>query len=192
MPWLPLSNCFSALSIVPDNEDTIHVSETGSHTASDTDTSTPESAKVLSPRLKRWEHNLPKQFIVAASPSPNSLNLKVEIQMTDTAEVKGVTALLDRGATGLFIDHNFATVSTPTVPTEVIAASTTMAQQLAEKALWSIPAKEKELIPPYLHDFIDVFAKEPFDSLPEQWTWDHTIELDPGAKPSACKVLGHG
>jgi hypothetical protein len=32
----------------------------------------------------------------------------VEIQMTDTAEVKGVTALLDSGATGLFIDRDFA------------------------------------------------------------------------------------
>jgi hypothetical protein len=82
----------------------------------------------------------------------------------------------------------FATVSTPTVPTKVIAASTTTAQQLAEKALRSVPAKEKELIPPYLRDFDDVFAKESFDSLPEQRTWDHTIELKPGAKPSACKV----
>jgi transposase InsO family protein len=44
------------------------------------------------------------------------------------------------------------------------------------------------LIPPYLRDFDDVFAKESFDSLPEQRTWDHAIELEPGAKPSACKV----
>jgi Retroviral aspartyl protease len=40
--------------------------------------------------------------------SPNSLNLKAEIQMTNTTEVKGVTALLDSGATGLFIDRDFA------------------------------------------------------------------------------------
>jgi Reverse transcriptase (RNA-dependent DNA polymerase) len=75
------------------------------------------------------------------------------------------------------------------VPTEVIAASTTKAQQLTEKALRSVPAKEKELlIPPYLCDFNDVFSKESFDSLPEQRMWDHTIELEPGAKPSTCKV----
>jgi hypothetical protein len=107
VPSLPLSNHFAALSIVPDNEDTIHVSETGSDTASDTDTST-NKVKGLLPRLKQWERNLPKHFIVAASPSPNSLNLKVEIQMTDTAEVKGVTTLLDSGATGLFINRDFA------------------------------------------------------------------------------------
>jgi hypothetical protein len=85
-------------------------------------------------------------------------------------------------------EHLFATVSTPTVPTEVITASTTTAQQLAKKALQSVPMKEKELIPPYLRDFEDVFAKESFDSLPEQRTWDHAIKLELGAKPSACKV----
>jgi Reverse transcriptase (RNA-dependent DNA polymerase) len=90
--------------------------------------------------------------------------------------------LLDPG------EHLFATVSTPTVPTKVIAASTTTAQQLAEKALRSVPAKEKELIPPYLRDFDDVFAKESFNSLPEQRMWDHAIELEPGVKPSASKV----
>jgi Reverse transcriptase (RNA-dependent DNA polymerase) len=82
----------------------------------------------------------------------------------------------------------FATVSTPTVPTKVIAAATTMAQQLSKKALHSVLAKEKELIPPYLHDFEDVFTKESFDSLLEKQTWDHAIELEPGAKPSVCKV----
>jgi hypothetical protein len=107
VPLLPLLNRFAALSIVPDNEDTIRVLETGSHTASDTDTSTKTCPKSLPPRLKRWECNLPKHFIVAASPSPNSLNLKVEIQMTDTAEVKGVTELLDSGVTGLFINRDF-------------------------------------------------------------------------------------
>ena len=44
------------------------------------------------------------------------------------------------------------------------------------------------MIPPYLCDFEDVFAKESFDSLPEWRTWDHAIELEPTAKPSACKV----
>ena len=57
--------------------------------------------------MKHWEHRLPKTYVVAANPSPNLLNLKVGIQTTDTAEVKGVTALLDSGATGLFINSNF-------------------------------------------------------------------------------------
>src|SRR3979490_2117360 len=61
------------------------------------------------PQLKHWEQALPKHYVVASTPSLNSLSLKVEIQTTDTAEVKGVTALLDSGATGLFIDQGFAT-----------------------------------------------------------------------------------
>ena len=85
-------------------------------------------------------------------------------------------------------DHLFATVSMPNILIHVITATATMSQQLAEKALQSIPTKEKELIPPYLYDFKDIFTKESFDSLLEQRTWDHTIELEPTAKPSACKV----
>ena len=57
--------------------------------------------------MKCWEHRLLKTYVVATNPSPNLLNLKVGIQTMDTAEVKGVTALLDSGATGLFIDSNF-------------------------------------------------------------------------------------
>ena len=91
-----------------------------------------------------------------------------------------VDPLLDEG------DRLFATVSTPDVP--IIVATSNMSQQLAERALRSMPPKEKESIPPYLRDFDDIFAKESFDSLPQQRTWDHAIELEPGAKTSACKV----
>ena len=64
-------------------------------------------------------------------------------------------------------EHLFATVSMSNIPVPVIATTATTSQQLADKALRSIPAKEKELIPPYLCDFEDVFTKESFDSLPE-------------------------
>ena len=59
------------------------------------------------------------------------------------------------------------TVSTSNIPVPMITATATTSQQLAEKALQSIPAKEKELLPLYLCDFEDVFVKEFFDSLPE-------------------------
>ena len=58
-------------------------------------------------RKPRWERQLPRQYITAAAEGPHSLLLKVEIQTTDTAEVLGVTALLDSGATGSFIDTEF-------------------------------------------------------------------------------------
>ena len=83
-------------------------------------------------------------------------------------------------------DHLFATMPAPNVP--VIASTMMTSQQLTERSLWSTPTKDKESIPPYLQDFEDVFTKEPFDFLPEQRIWDHVIELEPKAKPSACKV----
>ena len=40
-------------------------------------------------------------------PSPTSLKLKVDIQTTDTGESHNLMALLDSGATGLFINTDF-------------------------------------------------------------------------------------
>ena len=85
-------------------------------------------------------------------------------------------------------DCLLTTVSMSNIPLPVIAATATVSQQLAENALQSIPTNEKELIPLYLCDFEDVYAKEFFDSLLERRTWDHVIELEPTMKPSVCKV----
>ena len=48
--------------------------------------------------------------------------------------------------------------------------------------------KAEAKIPEYLQEFEDVFSKEMFDTLPPQKPWDHTIELEPGSKPTNCKV----
>jgi hypothetical protein len=45
--------------------------------------------------------------VVASTPGPKSLHLKVESQTTDTREVLATNALLDCGATGLFIDTEY-------------------------------------------------------------------------------------
>jgi hypothetical protein len=45
--------------------------------------------------------------VVAATPSANSLDIKVEIVTTDTQETKSLKALLDCGADGLFIDWDY-------------------------------------------------------------------------------------
>ena len=49
-------------------------------------------------------------------------------------------------------------------------------------------AKAEAEIPEYLREFEDVFTKESFDTLPEWKPWDHAIELEPGSKPTNCKV----
>jgi hypothetical protein len=65
------------------------------------------SHPVYPPRLKRWERRLPRRYIIASTPSANSLDIKVEIITTDTQETKSVNALIDCGATGLFIDQDY-------------------------------------------------------------------------------------
>jgi hypothetical protein len=48
----------------------------------------------------RWEKRLPKRFVLTATLSSNSFKIPVELQTTDTQEVKAARALLDCGASG--------------------------------------------------------------------------------------------
>jgi Retroviral aspartyl protease len=68
---------------------------------------TPAASPTYPVCLKRWERQLPQKYVVAATPSANSLDIKVEIVTTDTQETKSVKALLDCGADGLFIDQDY-------------------------------------------------------------------------------------
>ena len=74
----------------------------------------------------------------------------------------------------------------PPLETELIHASGTTSQRLAEAS--QKYAKPETEIPEYLRGFKDVFAKESFDALPERKLWDHAIELEPGSRPTNCKV----
>jgi hypothetical protein len=58
-------------------------------------------------QVPKWEHQLPKCYVVASTPGPKSLHLKVELQTTDTGEVLATNALLDCRATGLFINTEY-------------------------------------------------------------------------------------
>ena len=60
-------------------------------------------------RCPKWERRLPSKFIIAsAEDSSTSLKLKVELETTDTGEVKSVNSFMDSGATGEFIDRHYA------------------------------------------------------------------------------------
>jgi hypothetical protein len=54
-------------------------------------------------RRPKWEKRLPSHYVVASVPGERSLQLSVEIQATDTGQWVQIQALLDCGATGLFI-----------------------------------------------------------------------------------------
>src|SRR3981189_782880 len=64
----------------------------------------PKTARI---RLANWERGLPKKLIIATTPSDNSLNIDVEIETTDTAMKRNTNALVDCGATGLFVDTEY-------------------------------------------------------------------------------------
>ena len=77
-----------------------------------------------------------------------------------------------------------------TPPDQYISAGTTTSQRLAEAFHRNSQADQpvRERIPSYLQDYEDIFAKESFDTLPDQRPWDHAIELVPDADPKGCKV----
>ena len=72
----------------------------------------PKPAPVLEiPRIHKpkWQKTLPKTLTIASMEGiSTSLKLKVEIETTDTAERKSVTALLDSSSTGECIDRDYA------------------------------------------------------------------------------------
>ena len=59
------------------------------------------------PRIPAWQRHLPRRYVVASTPLANSLRLKVEVETTDTQQIQSVVALLDSGATGLFVDADY-------------------------------------------------------------------------------------
>ena len=55
------------------------------------------------------------------------------------------------------------------------------------EASWKHEKAEAKLSE-YLQEFENVFSKEMFDTLPPWKPWDHAIKLEPGSKPTNCKV----
>ena len=67
-----------------------------------------------------------------------------------------------------------------------IRAHTTPAQEFASQQ--AVPNQTlNEIIPEVYREFLGVFDKKDFDTLPERRQWDHAIELIPGAKANGTK-----
>src|ERR1700678_973205 len=107
MPSLSSYNCFNVLQVEQINNiemETPDVQKTVKPPISASPTDSP-------PRIHhpKWKRLLPKKLIIAATESnPTALKLKVEIETTDTAEKKSISALVDCGATGECIDRHYA------------------------------------------------------------------------------------
>ena len=77
------------------------------------ETSTPPSIPVMTPtapkiQKPKWEKSLPESYTILATRESNSLKLKVELETTDTSEMKSINSLVDSGATGEFINQDYA------------------------------------------------------------------------------------
>jgi hypothetical protein len=74
---------------------------------------------------------------------------------------------------------------------EIVQATSTLSQRLAEAANTNEPVKTfEELVPEEFQDFRDVFSKDSFDQLPQQKPWDHHIEFKEGTQlPPPAKLF---
>jgi hypothetical protein len=103
MPPLSVHNRFAALSV----DEIPEFNSNSTTNSSETKAIPPVLSRSQLPRRARWEKRLPERYIVAANPSSNSFELNISIQTTDTGEVHTTAALLDSGATGLFMNSGF-------------------------------------------------------------------------------------
>jgi hypothetical protein len=99
VPLLPVKNYFNVLTVEEIKDD--------SSVILDTSNEKPEPP-VRMTRRPKWEQKLPEILkIDVAEPGSNSLYLRVEIESTETQRKQGIRALVDCGATSLFIDREY-------------------------------------------------------------------------------------
>ena len=102
----PLSTCnrFEVLLNIHDSETTLLDVQNPKEPLPPTPLLTPIHSPALAPetpriRKPKWQKTLPRTLTIASAEGiSTSLKLKVEIETTDTAEKKSITALLDSGS----------------------------------------------------------------------------------------------
>jgi len=105
------NNYFNVLTVeeIPEN----------SAVEKDTSNKKPEPPTRL-PKRPKWERRLPEKLeIDAAEPGSNLLYLRIEIESMETQRKQGIRALVDCGATGLFIDREY--VKSNQLPTKKLS-----------------------------------------------------------------------
>ena len=105
-PPLSTYNCFEALANISDSETTSLDVQKIEEISIPVQTLTPLIPKRQKPK---WEKALLEKLTIATMEgTPNSFKLVVEIETTDTAEKKSITALVDCREMGKFIDRQYA------------------------------------------------------------------------------------
>ena len=97
-----VNNRFACLS-VDEIDDSNH-----SDDSSDAKQTTPVTIRTLRRFRPQWERRLPSSYKISALPGKLSLDIPVEVQSTDTQHRCTLQALVDCGATGVFMHPRFA------------------------------------------------------------------------------------
>jgi len=105
-PLLSYHNCFSVLPTCSVNEETVEPSIDMQNSISENPIVVP--MEITWNRHPKWKQRLLSKLVIAsAEDGSTSLKLKVELETTDTGEVKSVNSFMDSGATGEFIDCHY-------------------------------------------------------------------------------------
>ena len=108
MTCTPLSSAYNRFSVlhvdsIPEIKEPVENSPVVLHK-----TNPPAPSRKWKPN---WEKRIPDHLVIDTLDKKEghcrSLTLKIKLQTTDTAETKSVTALLDSGATGMFINREY-------------------------------------------------------------------------------------
>jgi len=107
MPLLSYHNHFSVLPTCSVNEETVEPSIDVQNSISENLIVVP--TEITRNRHPKWEQRLPTKLVIASAEDGSTfLKLKVELETTDTGEVKSDNSFMDNGATGEFIDRHYA------------------------------------------------------------------------------------
>ena len=99
-----VNNRFACLSVDEiQDDDSDH-----SDDSSDAKQTTPVTIRTLRRFRPQWERRLPSSYKISALPGKLSLDIPVEVQSTDTQHRCTLQALVDCGATGVFMHPRFA------------------------------------------------------------------------------------
>jgi len=102
-PSLPSHNCYTCLSIDEISEPSADELDCVKAVQ---EPQPPKGGKLI--HLAGWECQLPHRYIIASTPSTNSLDINVEIETMDTGIKHCTRSLVDCSAMGLFMDTEWA------------------------------------------------------------------------------------
>ncbi|KAG5649278.1 hypothetical protein H0H81_004873, partial [Sphagnurus paluster] len=137
---------------------------------------------------------IPDKILIQTARPAWEIKLPITLKSLHDNQAIEVKALLDSGATGIFIDK--ATVELNGIQTQPPDAETSDdAEEIYHAIKSTITSLEEEkertaveLVPEHFHKYLNVFEKKASERMPLWKAWDHAIELKPDFVLKKAKV----